>query len=160
MTYSISHGTFSVTREFPVPVERVWAAWETAEAKRSWFAADDDFIASTASYELDFRVGGVERLDAVSSSGRRLVVETVFQDIVPNERIVATYDVLVADRRISVSLWSVQFGSTETGTRIVTTEHGAFLDDLDNATQRQMGVERDFAQLERYLEREAMTPAG
>jgi uncharacterized protein YndB with AHSA1/START domain len=154
VTNAVSHGTFTVEREYPFPVERVWEAWTTAEAKRGWFAQGDDFVEITNAYTLDFRVGGEERLDAILTSGTHLVLETTYRDIVPEERIVAIYDVLLNDRRISVSLFSVRFDATETGTRLVTTEHGAFLDNLDTNEQRQTGVESDLDQLGLYLQRQ------
>jgi uncharacterized protein YndB with AHSA1/START domain len=150
---SVAHGTFTVEREYPATPERVFAAWTTAEVKRSWFAQEEGFIATQNDYSLDFRVGGVEVLDAQLVSGRRLVVNTVFQDIVENERIVATYEVLLDSRRMSVSLFSVVLEPTATGTRLVTTEHGAFLDDLDTNDQRRQGVESDLDLLGTYLER-------
>jgi uncharacterized protein YndB with AHSA1/START domain len=155
---SIAHGTITVEREYPVPLERVYAAWTTPEAKRGWFAQDPGFLQTENEYRLDFRVGGTEILDAQTFSGSRLVIETVFQDIVPNERIVATYEVLLNGRRMSVSLWSVVFEPTAGGTRLVTIEHGVYLDGLDTNDQRRQGVESDFEQLALYLERTA--PVG
>jgi len=156
---TVAHGTFTVEREYPHPVERVFAAWTTPEAKSAWFAQAEDFNAETLAFSLDFRVGGVERLEARLVSGSRLTVETHFADIVPNKRIVATYDVLINDRRISVSLWSTELFATDEGTRLVTTEDGAFLDGLDDSENRLIGVERDFDQLAKYLERSALALA-
>jgi uncharacterized protein YndB with AHSA1/START domain len=150
---SVSHGTFTVEREYPFSPETVFAAWTTTEAKRGWFAQGDDFLKTVHEYGLDFRVGGVERLDADLVSGNRLTLETRYCDIVDSERIVATYDVLVNGRRISVSLFSMQLVPTDAGTRLVTTEHGAFLDGLDNPDQRRLGIESDLDQLAGYLER-------
>lgn len=152
MTNSVSHGTFTLEREYPLPAERVFAAWTTADAKRGWYAQEEGFIAETDEYELDFQVGGVERLVARLTNGKRISIETTFCDIVPNERIVATYDILLDERRISVSLYSVQLSATNTGTRLVTTEHGAFLDGLDTNEQRQLGAASDLEQLARYLD--------
>lgn len=150
---TVSHGSFTLERDYPFPVEDVFAAWTTAEAKRGWFAQGDDFIDAVNEYNLDFRVGGVERLDARLVSGNRILIESVYRDIVENERIVATYDVVINDRKISVSLFSVELLATETGTHLITTEHGAFLDELDTGEQRQLGVESDLDHLAKYLER-------
>ena len=155
MSGSVTHGTFTVEREYPHSVERVYAAWTTAEAKRGWFAQEEGFLAQINEYTLDYRVGGVERLAAQTASGKPIVIETTFQDIVPNERLVATYEVLLDGRKLSVSLFSVQLYATDSGTRLVTTEHGAFLDDLDTNEQRQHGVESDLEQLAQYLQTSA-----
>ena len=157
---SVAHGSFTVEREYPVPPETVFTAWTSAEAKLGWFAHGDDFIERINEYTLEFRVGGEERLDAQLTSGNRMLLASRYYDIVPNERIVATYDVLINDRRISVSLFSVQFLATDVGTKLVTTEDGAFIDDLDNEQSRRQGVESDLDQLTQYLDRMSTRPSA
>lgn len=63
----------------------------------------------------------------------------------------ATYDVILKGRKISVSMFTVELFPTEAGTRLVSTEQGAFLDELDTNEQRQIGAESDLETLERYL---------
>ena len=148
MTESVEHGQLTVERDFAYPLERVYAAWTTSEAKSRWFAQTGD---NESEYSMDFRIGGTERVVAQLKSGKRLRLETRFWDIVPNERIVATYDILLDDRRLSVSLYSVQFIPTDNGTKLITIEDGAFLDGLDNAESRTEGVVWDMDNLEKYL---------
>jgi uncharacterized protein YndB with AHSA1/START domain len=137
-----------------VPVERVWAAHASAEAKQAWFAVPDhEFIGATEEFSLDFREGGTERLVSRLADGRKMVLETRFWDVVPNERFVATYDCVIGARRLSVSLYSVQLIPTATGTKLITVEDGAFLDDLDSADGRIQGVTYDLDNLGSYLER-------
>jgi uncharacterized protein YndB with AHSA1/START domain len=152
MASSLSHGSFTVEREYPFPPERVFAAWTTEDAKREWFATQEDFIAETFSYTLDCRVGGVERLDARLSTGSSMIHETTYRDIVPNERIVATYEILINNRRISVSVFSIELTPTHTGTRLVRIEDGVFLDGLDTLEGREAGVTWDAEAVARYLE--------
>ena len=149
----VTHGTFTVEREFPYPVETVWSAWATPEKKEKWFVQEPGF-ATTNHYTCDFRVGGKEHVDATLFNGKPLVVDTVFGDIVPMERIVATYEVLVNNRRISVSVWSMQLFPTAAGTRLVTTEAGAFLDGLDTNEDRIKGTEGDLNMLGKFLAEE------
>ncbi len=54
---SAEHGTFTLTRTYPVPRERVFAAWASQEAKARWFGGGG---AVNEALELDFRVGGTE----------------------------------------------------------------------------------------------------
>ncbi len=150
---TVLHGSFTVEREYGAPIERVFAAWTTAEAKIGWFAQGDDFIDTLDEYTLDFRVGGKERLVARLANGHRLVLEGTFHDIVDDSRIVGTYEIVLNERRISVSLYSVQLFSTTLGTRLTTSEDGAFLDEADDPAQRRLGVESDLDQLAHYLGR-------
>src|SRR4051812_24481103 len=113
---SVAHGSFTIERDYPVPVDRVFAAWMTAEQKSQWFAQSDGFVEQTNEYSLDFQVGGIERLDARLTSGSTMILEARYYDIVANERIVAAYDILINDRRISVSIYSVLFVASEVGT--------------------------------------------
>ena len=39
---SVTHATFAIERIYNAPPARVFAAWATAEAKASWFAADEE----------------------------------------------------------------------------------------------------------------------
>jgi uncharacterized protein YndB with AHSA1/START domain len=154
MGRSAEFGSFSVEREFDSPVDRIWHAWSNEAAKREWFANQDGgFIAESTDYSLDFRVGGIEHWEARLSSGSTMVHETTYRDIVPNERIVAAYDVVINGRRISVSLWSLELTPTPNGTRLVRIEDGVFLDGLDTVGEREAGVTSDVEAAARYLER-------
>jgi uncharacterized protein YndB with AHSA1/START domain len=73
-------------------------------------------------------------------SGMVFALEAVYQDIVPGERIVYSYDMKMNDERISVSLATVQLEAAEGGTRLTFTEQGAYLDGLDTPEQREHGT--------------------
>ena len=67
--------------------------------------------------------------------------EALYQDIVPAQRIVYTYDMLLQETRISVSLATVEFTPVgDNGTRLVFTEQGAFLDGHETPTRRAEGM--------------------
>ena len=120
---SVEHATFVVERRYEASPERAFAAWADPEAKARWYVDSD------AQLELDFRVGGRERSRGTAPDGSAYSYEALFQDIVPAERIVYTYDMLLQETRISVSLATVEFTPVgDNGTRLVFTEQGAFLD--------------------------------
>jgi uncharacterized protein YndB with AHSA1/START domain len=151
-TSSISHGEFTIEREYDAPPERVFAAWANEEAKNEWFGArDTEFLSQTNEYSLDFRVGGVEVLDGVTPRGQAFAYRATFGDIVENKRIVMTYDVLVNGKRISVSLMTAEFFATASGTKLVTTEQGAFLDGYDTNEDRIEGAEHSMDMLDRFM---------
>jgi uncharacterized protein YndB with AHSA1/START domain len=83
--------------------------------------------------------------------------EARYYDIVPDERIIFAYDMLLDGVRISVSLSSAEFSAEGKGTRMVYTEHGAYLDGYDDSAAREEGTREIFDQLERELARQ---PAG
>lgn len=137
-TPSVEHDTFVLERVYPARPERVFAAWSDPAAKLVWFAGDD-FAASE--YELDFRVGGREFTRGTApNTSDVFTYEARFEDIVENARIVYSYYMLMNDRRISVSVTTVQLLADGAGTRLVLTEHGAYLDGLDKPEFRREGI--------------------
>ncbi|MDP9200400.1 MAG: SRPBCC domain-containing protein [Gemmatimonadota bacterium] len=74
------------------------------------------------------------------------------------ERIISTYDMHMDDKRISVSLATVEFKPARAGTRLVFTEQGVFLDGYHNPPDRERGTRDLLANLEAALQREAAKP--
>jgi uncharacterized protein YndB with AHSA1/START domain len=109
----------------------VFAAWANPEAKARWFARAEEF---------DFRVGGREMNRGGSEGGPAFTFAARYQDIVQDERIVYTYDMVLGEKRISVSLATVEFKPVGSGTRLIFTEQGAFLDGHDTPAQREQGM--------------------
>ena len=132
---SVEHATFVIERKYEVSSERAFAAWADPEAKARWFVDSD------AHLELDFRVGGRERSRGTAPDGRAYSYEALYQDIVQAQRIVYTYDMLLEETRISVSLATVEFTPVgDSGTRLVFTEQGAFLDGHESPARRSEGM--------------------
>jgi uncharacterized protein YndB with AHSA1/START domain len=129
------HATFVIERTYPVSPPQVFAAWADPEAKAQWFGFDEK-----GGDEFDFRVGGRERVRGGPEGGPVFTFEGLYQDIVPGERIVYTYDMLMDEQRISVSVATVEFKSAGEGTLLVFTEQGVFLDGLDEASRREEGT--------------------
>jgi uncharacterized protein YndB with AHSA1/START domain len=131
---SVTHATFAIERTYEAAPARVFAAWADAAAKARWFGGGEGDL------ELDFRVGGREHLGGAGPNGAVFSYDAVYQDIVPDERIVYSFDMHMGDDRISVSLSTVEFKSAGDGTRLVYTEQGAFLDGLDSPDMRKNGT--------------------
>jgi uncharacterized protein YndB with AHSA1/START domain len=140
MTMStVAHDTFVIERTYDVPVAQVFRAWADPGLKARWFAGSTDAL--EAGYELDFRVGGREVNRGGPAGGPVYMYESQFRDIIPEQRIVYTYEMSVDDNRISVSVATVQFHEHGATTHLVLTEQGVFLDDHDTATQREEGTQ-------------------
>ena len=132
---SVEHATFVGERRYKASPGRAVAAWADPEAKARWYVDSD------AQLELDFRVGGRERSRGTAPDGSAYSYEALFQDIVPAERIVYTYEMLLQETRIAVSLATVEFTLVGDGdTRLVFTEQGAFLDGHESPARRAEGM--------------------
>jgi uncharacterized protein YndB with AHSA1/START domain len=136
----VTHATFSLERSYPVPPARVFAAWADPAAKARWFAVSPD-----SGHELDFRVGGREVAHGGPEGGPVMTFESLYRDIVPQERIVYTSTMSVGDDVMTVSLTTVEFrpaenGTADGGTRLVLTEQGTFLDGREEPAWREHGT--------------------
>lgn len=130
---TVVHDTFVIERTYSATPERVFAAWTTPEAKAQWFGGlDGDADAIT----IDFRVGGIETMKPSEHAGHTFTYDALFQDIVENERIVYTYEMTMDGQRISISVTSVEFAEDASGTKLIYTEQGAYLDGLDQPSFR------------------------
>jgi uncharacterized protein YndB with AHSA1/START domain len=141
---SVTHSTFTIDRTYDAPPARVFSAWADPDEKRRWWAGGDD------SLQLDFRVGGRE-LSEGTVEDMTYRYEAVYQDIVPDERIIYTYEMHINGTRTSVSVATVQLAADGEGTKLTFTEQAAFLDGLDSADLREQGTGSLLGFLESYL---------
>ena len=133
------HTTFTIEREFDFAPSKVFAAWASAEAKAQWFVGPRDKW-KLVKREVDFRVGGREKLVGTFDGGSTTTFDGLYYDIVTNERIVYSYDMRQNDTRISASLATVEFRPAQRGTTLVFTEQAVFLDDFNDAGGRERGT--------------------
>jgi uncharacterized protein YndB with AHSA1/START domain len=139
MTLStVAHDTFVIERSYNVPIAQIFRAWADPRLKARWFAGSADALG--AGYELDFRVGGREVNRGGPPGGPVYRYESQFHDIVPEQRIVYTYEMYADEDRISVSVATVQFRRQDASTELVLTEQGVFLDGRDTVAQREEGT--------------------
>ncbi len=129
---SVIHDTFTIERTYPVPPSRVFAAFTSAEAKSVW--GDTGNLESAegeaGASEFDFREGGRERF-GIKMDGTTFRYDALYYDIVPDRRIVYTYEMYADNIRISVSVTTIQFAQSEEGTSFTYTEQGAYFDGID-----------------------------
>lgn len=150
---SVQHATFVIERRYDATPARVFAAWSQADAKARWFRGPDE--AAPPKSDFDFRVGGRERSRGRVPNGPTYSFDALYQDIVPNQRIVYSYDMHLDDRRISVSVATIELVPDGSGTRLVVTEQGAYLDGLDQPAQREQGTRELLEKLGAELQRSA-----
>lgn len=131
------HGTFVLSRTYPVAPERVFAAWSSRDAKARWFGAPGQ---DNPNFKLDFRVGGTESLSGGPPDGPIHTYQATYHDIVPNKRIVYGYTMDADADRISVSVTTVEFAPAGDGTTLTFTEQGVFLDGHDTVVIREKGT--------------------
>ena len=149
---SVVHATFVIERTFDASPARVFNAFADPTIKARWFGGPPEWGPDERT--MDFRVGGRETSKGGPKGGPVSFFDSLYQDIVPNERIVITYDMHLDDKRISVSLTTVELKPAGKGTRMVFTEQGAFLDGYDDAGAREHGFREIIDALEAELRRQ------
>lgn len=147
---SVTHSTFVIDRSYPVAPELVFAAFSDPAKKRRWYAADQAM--NLEAFESDFQVGGREHKryrfkEGTPFPGAVLSYETIYQDIVPDRRIVVAYTLSMGDKRISSSLATFEFLQTESGTDLIFTEQGAYFEGADGPKMRETGWRSLFEKL-------------
>jgi len=134
---SVVHATFCIERTYGASRAQVFTALTDPAAKAKWFTGGDGY--TLLAREMDVRPGGREHLKGRWASGVVSTFDAVYHDVVPEERIVYAYEMHLDERKISVSLTTFELKPAGTGTRLVMTEQGAFLDGYDDAGSRERG---------------------
>ena len=153
---SAIHHTFVIERAYPKPPERVFSAFADATKKRRWYAEGENH--DIEEFELDFRVGGAERMryrfkDGSPLPGVVLTNDGTYQDIMPNRRIVTSSTMALGDKRISVSLVTIELLPADQGTELICTHQGTFFEGSGGPQMREAGWRKLFDNLAMELAR-------
>jgi uncharacterized protein YndB with AHSA1/START domain len=141
---SIVHSTFTLERIYSASISQVFRAWADPQIKARWFAGNP------ADYQLDFRPDGIER-NRVVHDGKKITWESLYREIVADERIVYT-SILSEDGTVATaSLTTVELGPDDNGTRLVLVEAGAYLDGRERPAWREQGTGEWLDALGRHL---------
>src|SRR3954463_15559273 len=122
-------GTFTIPLELAAPPERVWPFFAELPLRKRWVRMPGP--SSTATHEFDFRPGGRERMTNTLTSGDQVEAlenRSIFYDVIPNERIVSSYEAVVAGILRWVALVTVELSpNDDDGTRLEWTEQYSFV---------------------------------
>jgi uncharacterized protein YndB with AHSA1/START domain len=130
-------GSFTITRTWKAPPERVFAAFADEESKRKWFGGPGMDLLEKS---FDFREGGRETASGKHPNGMVSSFDCIYRDIVPNRRIVYSYVMHLDGKKISVSQACITLTPEGSGTKLVVTEYGDYLDGYDDAGSREHGT--------------------
>jgi uncharacterized protein YndB with AHSA1/START domain len=147
---SVVHGAFHLERTYDATAEQVYRALSDETAKNRWFYGPKGW--RPIERFMDFRVDGRERAKGRFEGGVTTTFDAIYHDIVPQERIVYTYEMHLDDRKISVSLATLEIEPAGSGrTKLRICEQGAFLDGYDDAGARERGTAGLLDQLGAWL---------
>jgi uncharacterized protein YndB with AHSA1/START domain len=153
MPESVVHSTFTVEHSYTQPPERVYSAFAQPARKRRWYAEGEHEIQE---YEMEFRVGGSEHLRYTFKPGHPIAGseinnDSTYQDIVPDKRIVSTSRMSLNGKPIQVTLLTFEFLPSATGTDLILTTQGTFIEWPDGPKMIEQGWRGLFERLAREL---------
>jgi len=137
--HSVVHATFHLQHTYDAPVARVWRALTDEAAKQKWFSGPPGRW-ELLERHMDVRVGGSERVRGRWEGGVVSTFDAIYHDVIPNERLVYSYAMHLDEKKISVSLATLQLKAEPGKTSLMVTEQGAFLDGYDDAGSREQGT--------------------
>ena len=134
--------SLKIVRTFDAGPEVVYRAWTDPEVMGKWFAPQE---MTTPIAEVDLKVGGKYRIGMKSPGGELYVATGVYQEIVPNEKLVFTWRWESESSYISDTLVTVEFKKSNEHTKFVFTHENFATEEL--AKDHQEGWEGALSKL-------------
>ena len=135
---ALSHSSFTIERDFRTAPSAVFAAFADPEIKAKWFAGPESWRQISAG--MDFREGGTEHNEGqFGEDGPVSRFDARYFEIVPDTRIVYSYEMRINGDRLSVSLASIELAPEGSGTHLTLTEQGVYYTP-DDAGSREEGT--------------------
>ena len=143
MSRNVVHASFTITRQYAHPPQKVWGAFASESAKAKWFGGPPGFEQHRKVW--DFREGGVEHHSGRHANGMVTAFDCTYQDIVApgadgEGRIIYSYVMHLDGRKISVSQAAIEIKPEGSGTKLVLTEYGDYLDGYEDKGSREHGT--------------------
>jgi uncharacterized protein YndB with AHSA1/START domain len=148
---SVKHATIVLERRYAASPARVFAAWADPASRLRWGPPSD--TAAIAFLETDFRVGGRDVSKCGSKGSLVFHVDTRYEDIVLEQRIVMVETVSTAEARLASSLITVELKAEGAMTRLVLTDQIAAFDDSDMIADSKAGWSASLDNLTKELNR-------
>jgi uncharacterized protein YndB with AHSA1/START domain len=134
----LARAGFTLTRDYPTSVDRVWNAFANEDEKRQWFGSGDGY--DSGEWKFDFRNGGRDIAEGTFHDGPTSRYVATYVDIVEHVRFVTTYDMWLNGVHMSTSIASFEFETVNHATRFTHVEHGVFFDEFTaDAPRREEG---------------------
>lgn len=137
MSDRVSFDTFTLERTLNASPDRVFEVLSNPEKKKRWFCGPASW--KETERRMDFKVGGRERLAGEHAGNMTSIFDALYLDIVPNRRVVYTYEMTVNGRKISTSLATFEIVAEGAKTKLVLTEQGAYYFDPEVAKYAPQG---------------------
>lgn len=136
LDHSAIYADFTIERSFKAPVSKLYQMFADQQYKEQWFKGPNDI---SSKHTMDFKVGGREFNSGKFHDGITHIFKALYYDIVPQERIVYSYEMYLNNNRISVSLATIEFAKDGDNSKLTLHESGVFLDGFDTVESREYG---------------------
>lgn len=140
----------TLSKNFNQSIEKLYQAWTNEKAVAQWFTPSSEWKCIDISFKA--KTGNPYFVMMKATDGKLWRVEGTFQEVIPNERIVFTWDYPGADS-IGLTVVSVRFLKSGQTSKIELTHQG-FKNESDRS-EHQWGWEGCTGNLERFFDSES-----